>query len=87
MEQRDYIEGRYDTTYLDQLLAGRNGRSFSEVTEQDEELAAMAAALDTYLRSNAAAQGPEAAAAASGSVGLYRRPSWKQVARREALRG
>jgi acetyl-CoA carboxylase biotin carboxylase subunit len=87
MEQRDYIAGRYDTTYLDQLLAGRNGRSFSEVTEQDEELAAIAAALDTYLRSNAAAQGPDGAAAASGSAGAYRRPSWKHVARREALRG
>jgi acetyl-CoA carboxylase biotin carboxylase subunit len=86
MEQRDYIEGRYDTTYLDRLLAGRNGRSFSDVTEHDEELAAIAAALDTYLRSNAAGQGP-GGAARSGRAGLCGRPSWKHVARREALRG
>jgi acetyl-CoA carboxylase biotin carboxylase subunit len=75
--QPDYIAGRYDTTYLDRLLAGRNGRSFSEVSEHDEELASIAAALDTYLRVSGGAAGEHA-----GVQG-----AWKQAARREALRG
>jgi len=93
MRQPEYIEGRYDTTYLDRLLAGRNGESFSELTEQDEELASIAAALDTYLRVNAssrrAAAGGTREASSDGRdrAGFDGRPSWKHVARREALRG
>ena len=83
MRQPDYIAGRYDTTYLDRLLAERNGQSFSEVTADDEELASIAAALDTYLRSSAGPAGP----GAPGASGLQGRPGWKQAARREALRG
>ncbi len=77
MRQPDYIAGRYDTTYLDRLLATRNGASFSELTEDDEELVSMATALDAYLRTTARA---DATTAAAG-------PGWKQAARREALRG
>ena len=77
MRQPDYVAGRYDTTYLDRLLAERNGASFSELTEGDEELASIATALDAYLR--ASAREPAAGPANS--------PPWKQVARREALRG
>jgi acetyl-CoA carboxylase biotin carboxylase subunit len=77
MRQPDYVAGRYDTTYLDRLLAQRNGASFSELTEGDEELASIAAALDAYLRTSA--RGPAAGPANS--------QPWKQVARREALRG
>ena len=76
MEQPAYVEGRYDTTYLDRVLAERAGRSFTEATEGEEELAAIAAALDTYLRRapvHGASGGPASAA-------------WKHVARREALR-
>ncbi|SRR6266542_1182013 len=91
MRQPDYIEGRYDTTYLDRLLAGRNGQSFSELTEADEELASMAAALDTYLRSSAPSGGAGLHRERSGlngasGAGHYGRPSWKHAARREALR-
>ena len=53
MRQPDYVAGRYDTTYLDRLLAERNGASFSELTEGDEELASIATALDAYLRTSA----------------------------------
>jgi acetyl-CoA carboxylase biotin carboxylase subunit len=77
MRQPDYHEGRFDTTYLDRLLADRRGESFSELGEGDEELAAIAAALDTYLR-----------ASAGSSIGPARaHASWKHVARREALGG
>jgi acetyl/propionyl-CoA carboxylase alpha subunit len=78
MRQPDYVAGRYDTTYLDRLLAERNGESFSELTESDEEVASMATALDAYLRTNAG----------SGLAGQNgTQPPWKQAARREALRG
>jgi acetyl/propionyl-CoA carboxylase alpha subunit len=83
MRQPDYMAGRYDTTYLDRLLAERNGQSFSEVTADDEELASIAAALDTFLRSSAGPAGP----GGPGASGLQGRPGWKQAARREALRG
>ena len=75
MQQEDYIAGRYDTTYLDRLLAARNGESFSRLTQEDEELAAIAAGLDAYLR----------APASSYQAGAP--TAWKQTARREALRG
>jgi acetyl-CoA carboxylase biotin carboxylase subunit len=77
MRQADFEAGRFDTTYLDALLESRNGRSFSELEEQDEELAAIAAALDTYLRGRAAIGSTPAAA---GSL-------WLEAARREGLRG
>jgi acetyl-CoA carboxylase biotin carboxylase subunit len=78
MRQPDYVAGRYETTYLDRLLAERNGESFSELTESDEELASLATALDAYLRTSAryGLNGPGGAKA-----------PWKQAARREALRG
>ncbi len=77
MRQPDYVAGRFDTTYLDRLLTERNGASFSELTDEDEELASIATALDAYLRTSARAP-------AAGPAGSHR---WKQAARREALRG
>ena len=77
MRQPDYVAGRYDTTYLDRLLAERNGASFSELTEGDEELASIATALDAYLRTSARAP----------AAGQANSQPWKQVARREARRG
>jgi acetyl/propionyl-CoA carboxylase alpha subunit len=77
MQQPDYHAGRFDTTYLDRLLAERRGETFSELTTEDEELAAIAAALDAYLR-----------ASAGSSLGPPRAQAlWKQAARREALGG
>ena len=78
MRQPDYLEGRYDTTYLDRLLAERRGESFSTFTAEEAERIAIAAALDTYLC------GPAPAATASRGAP---RSAWTQLARREALRG
>jgi acetyl-CoA carboxylase biotin carboxylase subunit len=75
MEQADYAAGRFDTTYLDALLASRNGRSFSELSESEEELVALAAGLDVYMR--AASQQPAAGPAQS---------AWLRAARTEGLR-
>jgi acetyl-CoA carboxylase biotin carboxylase subunit len=76
MRQPDYRAGRYDTTYLDRLLAERRGASFSELDAPDSEVVAIAAALDAFLR---AEKGPAATAPQSSQ--------WLQAARREALRG
>ena len=70
--------GEYDTTWLDRLLAERKGKSFSEVDAAEEDLGAIAAALDAYLRASA---GDGARNGAAGAA------PWKQAARREALRG
>jgi acetyl-CoA carboxylase biotin carboxylase subunit len=85
MQQPDYLAGRYDTTYLDRLLAERAGspepdRSarFNALTCDEEELAAIAVGIDAYLRASPWGD----AAQQAGAPGL-----WKQAARREALRG
>ena len=78
MRQPSYARGEYDTTWLDRLLADRRGGSFSEVDARDEDLAAMAAGLDAFLRASAGGSGRNGAADAS---------VWKRTARREALRG
>ena len=76
MQQPEYREGRYDTTYLDRLLVERRGESFSTFTAEESEGIAIAAALDAYLRASAGRDG-QAGAARSG---------WTQLARREGLR-
>jgi acetyl-CoA carboxylase biotin carboxylase subunit len=75
MRQPDYLAGRYDTTYLDGLIATRQGASFSEFGAEEEDVIAAGVALDTVLR----------AGAAQSNAAAPRDP-WQQVARREALR-
>ena len=53
---------RFDTTYLDRLLASRRGESFSAFSDDDERQIAIAAALDAWFRASGA-QRPAAAAA------------------------
>jgi acetyl-CoA carboxylase biotin carboxylase subunit len=74
MRQPDFLAARFDTTYLDRLLANRRGESFSEFSDDDERRLAIATALDAMWRAG------EAVNAA--------RPvnAWKAAARREALR-
>jgi acetyl/propionyl-CoA carboxylase alpha subunit len=78
MRQPEYLAGRYDTTYLDRLLAERAGRTFSELTAVEEELCVIAVAIDAYLRAGVAPAWAQTAA---------RQALWTQAARREALRG
>jgi acetyl-CoA carboxylase biotin carboxylase subunit len=77
MSEPDYIEGRYDTTYLDRLLAGRQGQSFSQFTDTEEALIAMGVGLDAYLRTHAGG----VPSPGQGPVSL-----WTRIGRREALR-
>jgi acetyl/propionyl-CoA carboxylase alpha subunit len=76
MRQPDYLDGRYDTTYLDRVLLERRGESFSAFTPEEAERIAIAAALDAYLRASAGRDGESAPP----------RSAWKQFARREGLR-
>ncbi|MGE5246029.1 MAG: acetyl/propionyl/methylcrotonyl-CoA carboxylase subunit alpha [Betaproteobacteria bacterium] len=74
-EQPEFLEGRFDTTYLDELLRSRAGRPFVEPQDGQEDVAAMAAAVDALLTAGAGAGAPPAADA--------RR--WKALARLEGL--
>ena len=68
--QPEFIEARFHTTYLDEVLKARNGRPFVEPTPDVEEVAAIAAALQAVLspRNGArAAPRPPPAAGAGGS--------------------
>ena len=76
MREPDYLAGRFDTTYLDRLLASRQGQSFSTFAERDEMHIAIAAALDAVMR-------PRTAPAASRST---RSSAWAAAARLEGLR-
>jgi acetyl-CoA carboxylase biotin carboxylase subunit len=77
MREPAYLEGSYDTTYLDRVLADRAGESFSQFTEDELALLAMGAGLHAYLRAGSAA----------GSPAPRVRSAWTDAARREALRG
>jgi acetyl/propionyl-CoA carboxylase alpha subunit len=73
--QSEFLEGRVHTTYLDDVLAARNGRSFSETTPHAEEVAAIAAAVQAVTATAGTTAGATARAGA-----------WKTRARVEAHR-
>ena len=76
MQQPDYRQGRYDTTYLDRLLVERRGESFSTFTDEESERIAIVAAIDAYQRASAGRDGQAKAA----------RSAWTSLGRREGLR-
>src|SRR3954464_12384729 len=77
-EQSDFLQGRFHTTYLDDILKLRNGQPFVEASPEAEEIAAVAAAVH-------AAMAPAAVGARSGA-GASGVSQWKARARAEALR-
>jgi acetyl-CoA carboxylase biotin carboxylase subunit len=76
-----FVEGRFHTTYLDEVLTSRNGRPFVEPSADVEELAAMAAALQAVLSPGALSVD----APRNGESPVSRR--WRTQARTEGLRG
>ena len=79
LREPDFLAARFDTTYLDRLLAARHGarsHSFSEFSVADERAIAIAAAVDAMFRLSAAA----------GGAGHSARSAWTSAGRREALR-
>jgi acetyl-CoA carboxylase biotin carboxylase subunit len=79
--QPDFIEGRFHTTYLDEVLAARNGQSFVTPAPDVVEVAAIAAAVHSVL-AGSPVKAP--AGAVAGFEPAARR--WKAQARAEALR-
>ena len=80
-EQPEFVDGRFHTTYLDEVLKARNGRPFVQPPPEIEDIAAMAAALQAGM-SRLAVGVPEASA--PGCDAGARR--WKTQARAEGLR-
>ncbi len=78
LEQPEFHAGDFDTTYLDRLLPARAGRPFTDPTADEQEVAAMAAALHAYLKSASPAAAPPGVAAPESA--------WKVRARMEGLR-
>jgi acetyl-CoA carboxylase biotin carboxylase subunit len=79
MRQPEYREGRYDTTWLDRLMADRRGASFNELDEGERRLVTIAVAIDAYRRARAGGGADANGAALPPSV-------WQRTARTEALR-
>jgi acetyl-CoA carboxylase, biotin carboxylase subunit len=77
MREPDFMEGRFDTTYLDRVLAARRGESFVTLTEPEGTELAIAAGLDAWWR---ASRGSLSSSGATVSP-------WKSAARQDALRG
>jgi acetyl/propionyl-CoA carboxylase alpha subunit len=75
LAEPDFQAGRFDTTFIDQVLASRQGRPFLEVPGESEDAAAVAAAVHAFTR-KAAAPAPSRDA---GSL-------WKRSARLDGLR-
>jgi acetyl-CoA carboxylase, biotin carboxylase subunit len=75
LAQEAFVDSRVHTAYLDELLRTRNGQPFVEPTPEDEDVAAIAAALHLAIPVSA----PVAAPAMDAS-------RWRAEARREGLR-
>ncbi|HXW05364.1 MAG TPA: acetyl-CoA carboxylase biotin carboxylase subunit [Vicinamibacterales bacterium] len=78
LRQPAFLEARFDTNYLDALLAERQGATFSELEPGEEDLVAIGAALDAWLRAGGAGD--------NGRRAVERVSAWHRLARRESLR-
>ena len=77
LDQESFVAGACHTAYLDEILATRNGRPFVEPEPDIEDIAVIAAALQTLL---------SASAAPAASTGVAANRPWKIQARLEGLR-
>ena len=77
--QPEFVQGRFHTSYLDDVLGARNGRPFAEVEPRMEEIAAIAAAIHATLSHGTAV----CSSAASLQPATGR---WKAQARVDGLR-
>jgi acetyl-CoA carboxylase, biotin carboxylase subunit len=82
LAQPEFVEGRFDTTYLDEVLAARNGRTFDEAPPDADDLAAIAVAIQATLWSPGAVKGPNPV-----PVSDWQSRPWRTQARLEGLRG
>jgi acetyl-CoA carboxylase biotin carboxylase subunit len=78
LAQPEFLEGRFHTASLDEILRARNGRPFVELSPEAEEIAAVAAALDIAIGRRSEPLPSDRATLAP--------QRWKAQARAEALR-
>jgi acetyl-CoA carboxylase, biotin carboxylase subunit len=76
VEQPAFAEAAFSTTYLDEVLAARHGQPFREPSSQDEQDAAVAAAIAAWFGGHRATTGPAA----------EDRGTWRRAARLDSLR-
>jgi acetyl-CoA carboxylase biotin carboxylase subunit len=76
LSEKAFLEGRFDTGFIDRVLPARQGRELQEPQPDDLEMAAVAAALAHVLK-------PSAASGLNRPVAASR---WKDAARRAAVR-
>jgi acetyl-CoA carboxylase biotin carboxylase subunit len=86
LEQPDFEAARFDTTYLDRLLKERQGTSFLPTADGEEDLAAIAAALYTAVRTSPISQAGTAGASGPQPAGAPQAQRWRTHARFDALR-
>ena len=84
IEQPAFRDGTFHTTYLDEILALRNGEPFAEAAPEIEDIAAIAAALQAALSSDGASD--DGARRGAGPPSDPSLSSWRAQARAEALR-
>jgi acetyl-CoA carboxylase, biotin carboxylase subunit len=82
VEQPEFLNGAFHTSYLDELLKSRNGQPFVKPSADAEEAAAIAAALQAMLAPGALPQAGGVRVPAPADAG----GRWKSVARAEGLR-
>ena len=84
-----FLKGEFHTATLDELLQQRRGEPFSTPDEDDEEVAAIAAALHAFTRQTSPVERTlrvRQASVEDSPPDTALRGGWKQQARREALR-
>jgi acetyl-CoA carboxylase biotin carboxylase subunit len=79
LAQPEFLGGEFHTAYLDEVLAGRNGRPFVEAEEGVQNIAAVAAALQVVLSPESSAPGGDGRSADGDQ-------RWRALARTEGLR-
>ncbi|HKC55195.1 MAG TPA: hypothetical protein VKC35_03690, partial [Vicinamibacterales bacterium] len=97
LEQQDFVEGRFHTAYLDEILRSRAGEPFTSPDEERVEIAVIAAAIEhiSRVQKDPAYTDRDANRPTGNSVGRVlsdplnrsRASLWKARARAEGLRG
>ena len=85
-EQQEFVDARFHTTYLDELLKERNGRPFVSASAADEDVAALAVAIRTAMAAGTDADVAPFAPQGADSDGHGRARRWKSQARAESVR-
>jgi acetyl-CoA carboxylase biotin carboxylase subunit len=76
VDQPEFADAAFSTTYLDDVLASRRGQPFQQATEQDQHDAAVAAAIAAWSRGHRT----------PAESGLPAHSAWRRAARLDGMR-